>query len=205
MSRVDKESSECWLYTGALMADGYARVKDTSRDVALLVHRVVYAELVGPIAEGLVLDHLCRVRNCVNPRHLEPVTQAENTRRGVHSRLGDRTHCPVGHEMTAENTVLQRRKTAEGESVTSVCRTCKNAYYRARNAAAIKKPRARKTHCSNGHEYTPENTKWKQPKGAPRPRRQCRTCAREASRRSRVTRQARGIQPRPAPSPEGPR
>lgn len=132
MSRVDKQPDGCWLYTGALMADGYARVKDTSTDHALLVHRVVYEQLVGPIPDGLVLDHLCRVRNCVNPKHLEPVTGAENIRRGVRARLGERTRCAEGHELTPENTAFQRRPTQSGVTMTPLCRTCKNAYERDR-------------------------------------------------------------------------
>ena len=132
MSRVDKQPYGCWLYTGALMADGYARVKDASQDVALLIHRVTYEELAGSIPEGLVLDHLCRVRHCVNPEHLEPVTNAENVRRGFRSRLGDRTHCSEGHEFTPENTTLQRKTTKQGESFSPICRTCRNAQQRAK-------------------------------------------------------------------------
>lgn len=132
MSRVEKESAGgCWLYTGSLAADGYARVKDAGSDLALLVHRVTYEELTGPIPDGLVLDHLCRVRNCVNPEHLEPVTGAENIRRGVRARLGERTHCAEGHEFTPENTAFQRRTTKSGVTMTPLCRTCKNTYGRA--------------------------------------------------------------------------
>ncbi len=69
-------------------------------------HRVVYEALVGPIPEGLVLDHLCRVLNCVNPNHLEPVTHQENVRRGVGPTAvnSQKTHCPQNHEYTKENT-----------------------------------------------------------------------------------------------------
>lgn len=135
MSRIQKTPDGCWLYTGALMADGYARVKDAGPDLALLVHRVTYEALVGPIPGGLVLDHLCRVRNCVNPAHLEPVSGRENLIRGVAARLGERTHCAEGHEMTPANTVLNKRKLKGGEpSPSRVCRECKNAYYRAKNA-----------------------------------------------------------------------
>ncbi|MDX3637697.1 HNH endonuclease signature motif containing protein [Streptomyces europaeiscabiei] len=133
MGRTDKQPDGCWLYTGALMKDGYARVKDTSTDYALLTHRVVYEQLVGPVPEGLVLDHLCRVRHCVNPQHLEPVTVLENNQRGVRARLGERTHCAEGHEFTPENTVPQRRKRKSGVTLTPVCRTCRNAYYRAKS------------------------------------------------------------------------
>jgi hypothetical protein len=66
----------------------------------LAAYRVAYILLVGPIPEGLQLDHLCRVASCVNPAHLEPVTQQENIRR----QLAAITHCPKGHEYTPENT-----------------------------------------------------------------------------------------------------
>jgi hypothetical protein len=140
MSRVDKRAGGCWLYAGALAADGYARVKDAGSDLALLVHRVTYEQLVGPIPEGLVLDHLCRVRHCVNPEHLEPVTHMENLRRGVKARLGERTHCSEGHEFTPENTTLQRRNRKDGgTSFTPICRTCRRVYgksWEARKRAA---------------------------------------------------------------------
>jgi len=64
-----------WLWTGPIMANGYGKVKN------VLAHRASYELHVGPIPEGLEIDHLCRVRNCINPEHLEPVTGAENMRR----------------------------------------------------------------------------------------------------------------------------
>lgn len=76
-SLVDKDGpGGCWLWTGSQDGKGYGK---TGRG---RIHRIVYEELVGPIPDGLQLDHLCRVRNCVNPAHLEPVTGRENVRRG---------------------------------------------------------------------------------------------------------------------------
>lgn len=72
--------SGCWIWTGELNRNGYGRVWRLGRRV--MAHRAMYELLVGPIPEGLVLDHLCRVRCCVNPKHLEPVTVRENTIRG---------------------------------------------------------------------------------------------------------------------------
>lgn len=66
-----------WYWTGVLSNTGYGRYKRKQ------AHRVVYEREVGPIPEGLVLDHLCRIRCCVRPYHLEPVTPEENTRRGM--------------------------------------------------------------------------------------------------------------------------
>lgn len=75
----------CWLWLGASQELGYGLFFPERRS-PLGAHRFAYQALVGPIPEGLVLDHLCRVPACVNPTHLEPVTVAENTRRGVEAR-----------------------------------------------------------------------------------------------------------------------
>jgi len=79
-SYVEKTET-CWLWTGHLTDDGYGRLGINGQLV--LAHRFAYELLVGPIPEGLHLDHLCRVRHCVKPDDLEPVTPAENVRRAA--------------------------------------------------------------------------------------------------------------------------
>lgn len=93
----------CWTWTASVTTDGYGNFWENGRHIN--AHRWSYRLLVGPIPEGLVLDHLCRVRRCVNPAHLEPVTSGENTRRGNTGALeASRTHCPQGHPYDELNT-----------------------------------------------------------------------------------------------------
>ena len=111
------KTSTCWLWTGHLDADGYGKIKVQGKTIR--VHRFSYERHIGPIPDGLEIDHLCRVRNCVNPGHLEPVTTKENQSRGVSAR----THCKRGHRFTLENTKYypdNRRG----------CRTCMRDYDR---------------------------------------------------------------------------
>lgn len=75
----------CWIWNGVPRPNGYARTKFQGR--VGLAHRLMYEQEIGAIPEGLTLDHLCRVRNCVNPDHLEPVTTAVNVQRGRTTRI----------------------------------------------------------------------------------------------------------------------
>lgn len=115
-ARIDKDGpGGCWHWRGTIAGDGYGVLLRRQRKA----HRVAYELAVGPIPEGLTLDHLCRVRHCVNPAHLEPCTRRENTLRapGLAWKLrAAQTHCKRGHEFTPENTLRDtgRRK----------CRTC---------------------------------------------------------------------------------
>lgn len=80
-SKVDKRPGGCWLWTGTMLRSGYGQFRLGLGHVR--AHRFAYELLVGPIPEGLTLDHLCRVTACVNPLHLEPVTLSENVKRAV--------------------------------------------------------------------------------------------------------------------------
>ncbi len=106
---------DCLMWTGGRRG-GYGRFRVDGRIVS--AHRWLYEQLVGTIPAGLVVDHLCRHPACVNPEHLEPVTQRENVLRGegVGARHARKTHCPQGHEYTDENTYTWNRQ--------RFCRAC---------------------------------------------------------------------------------
>jgi hypothetical protein len=85
MAKVAVASDGCWNWTGALSRNGYGRFGPQA-GLTVGAHRFAYELLVGPIPEGLDLDHLCRNRRCVNPAHLEPVGRSENLARGATAR-----------------------------------------------------------------------------------------------------------------------
>jgi hypothetical protein len=103
--KVDKNGPNgCWVWTASKCSAGYGRFVPVFYQSPQLAHRYAYELLVGPIPEGLQIDHLCRNPSCVNPTHLEPVTQLENVRRGdAGKNQTSKTHCPRGHEYTEEN------------------------------------------------------------------------------------------------------
>jgi hypothetical protein len=98
--RIDVAGS-CWLWLGSKDKSGYGWAyppRGLGLPKKMRAHRAIWELLVGPIPPGLVLDHLCRVKSCVNPDHLEPVSHSENSRRGITGmHLKMRTHCPQGH------------------------------------------------------------------------------------------------------------
>ena len=95
--KVTEHENGCWIWTAALNEDGYGKFNRGRGAGMMRTHCWSYEHLVGPVPEGLVLDHLCRQPACVNPDHLEPVTQQVNVRRGS-TWNGDR--CSRGHDMS---------------------------------------------------------------------------------------------------------
>lgn len=171
---VVRDPDDCWLWRASHTAKGYAQFYCEHGGVAgkrvTTGHRAAYEHFVGPVPEGLVLDHeACSNRGCVNPYHLAPKTHRANILRGVgaSARNAAKTHCPAGHPYNAENTLCSRK----GRQ----CRACQRehsaAYYRRRVPWEVGIPPGERTHCPQGHEYTPGNTLRKASGG-----RRCRAC-----------------------------
>jgi hypothetical protein len=122
LTKVSVSNMGCWVWQGGRGGYGltYGTFFNGSRTVR--AHRWAYEHWVGPIPNGLELDHLCRVRLCVNPKHLEPVTHDENSRRSP--LKGDRKECKRGHVYSPEN--IYRLPSGNRE-----CRPCRRGTRRA--------------------------------------------------------------------------
>lgn len=113
--------NSCWLWAKSCNQKGYGKVWNKASKKLEMAHRFMYEALVGEIPEGFILDHLCRVRRCINPKHLEPVTNRENILRGegIAAVNIKKTHCKRGHLLSGTNVYMFRNK--------RICRTCNSA------------------------------------------------------------------------------
>ena len=105
---IPEPNSGCWFWLGYVNPSGYGQFNRRYK-----AHRISYQTFVGEIPPTLELDHLCRVRSCVNPKHLEPVTHRENVMRGdapaAVARIHlSKTHCPLGHPLSGDNLRLRK-------------------------------------------------------------------------------------------------
>lgn len=132
---VDRRSDEeCWEWRGAQGGNGWKEGRGYGyfkwRGRMQTAHRVAYEIAVGPIPDGLHIDHLCRNHPCVNPRHLEPVTRQENLRRSPLPGMRGRrqSHCKRGHARTEDNVRVSRNGMRH-------CRECERMRIRASRQA----------------------------------------------------------------------
>lgn len=128
-----RDRGVCWPWQGYVSKNGYGFI--TVQGTTKPAHRAVWEHLVGPIPEGLELDHLCKVPLCVNPDHLEPVTQYINNKRSDSpaSVAGRKTHCLRGHPFSPDNTTIIRRA---GGKCDRRCKTCHRQRERDRHRKA---------------------------------------------------------------------
>ena len=168
--RVDK-SGDCWEFQGCrLFEGGYGQIKWSGKNKA--VHRVAYELEIGPIPDGMTLDHLCQNTGCVRPSHLEAVTVEENIRR----RADRKTKCSNGHPWIPENIRTDNR----GQKFCVECRRKTAREYARRKSSGQPSTMADETRCVRGHEWNEANT-YVSPKGL----RYCRQCRRDRRKQAR--------------------
>jgi hypothetical protein len=211
---VDRKSTEeCWIWLRALNTHGYAvfNLDESTGGGQEKGHRYAYRQIRGEIPDEIdgqpvELDHECRIRPCCNPWHLEAVTQAVNTERGVGPTAGNagKTHCPEDHPYAGDNLIVDRN----GYRSCRICTYARNNAYRSsdtgkearrekaqpktgiRGKGAYQKERER---CPEDHPYSGDNLileKRKRPDGSVREVRRCRTCVNEKARDNHAKRQS---------------
>lgn len=191
------QENGCILWVGA-QNKGYGKLRRADTGKTWYAHRFAWTLQKGPIPDGMVVDHLCRTPLCVNVEHMEVTSIRVNTIRGIsHSAKNYRkTACKRGHDFTPENTFP-----CNGDKPGRGCVACRRLWQRARNMGMkldaylemfpeqinadrlrsepgkgqsyVPRPRAPRTHCKDGHEFTDINTYLK-----PNGERICRTCRR---------------------------
>lgn len=123
-ARVNKTDS-CWLWTGVISHYGYGQFAYDG--ICVRAHRFSYELHREKIPKGLVIDHICRVRNCVNPDHLRVVTNKENVLcgEGASARNIKATHCIHGHPLDEKNTHIAKEYRGWGSGFKRECKTCR--------------------------------------------------------------------------------
>lgn len=128
VTNVAWSDTPCRIWEYGRTAQGYGSFYaggGREEPLNFLIHRFVYEALIGPIPEGMDLDHLCHTRPCWNEHHLEPVTRAENVMRGegICANNARKVQCHRGHAFTSENTMIKKRT---NRAQSRECRTCHN-------------------------------------------------------------------------------
>lgn len=131
LKSVEPNPNGCWIWKRQLYRNGYGRIQfgGQNKRIYMLAHRVSYDTFIGPIGDGLVLDHLCRNKACVNPQHLEPVSQKTNLNRGkdmIWMVRRKQTHCKHGHSL--DDAIPEWK---EGKIIGRKCRVCNYEYKKA--------------------------------------------------------------------------
>lgn len=209
--KVEVIPGGCWLWKASKFSNGYGyfHVRQDGERKANLAHRWCYEQMKGPIPEGLDLDHTCRVRHCVNPDHLEPVTRSMNLSRSplMGRANSSKTHCKHGHLLDGDNVYLinghrhcKRCKLERNRQIRARIKQDPEALARRRREDAefqrkkreqlkggkLETPNSEKTHCPQGHPYEGRNLMVGK-NGA----RRCRQCVADACKRAYLKRQGK--------------
>lgn len=134
LQKIKSSVNGCWEWTGAKCSGGYGCL--TFEMKMIRAHRASYEEFRGEIPKGMVIDHLCRNRGCINPNHLEVVDNRTNCLRGIGPTAKNfkKTHCPKGHAYKLENIYFVKR----GNHFNRLCKTCVLAKEKAKREKWIK-------------------------------------------------------------------
>jgi hypothetical protein len=177
LAKIELVPSGCWEWGGYRDRRGYGQARYDAR--TCYVHTVIYVATVGPVPDGMELDHLCRNPPCCNPCHLEAVTHLENIRRGewAPARNARKERCPKGHDYV----------TGTNGRYCPTCRLARRVEVGETSGAGRSETR---NHCIRGHEYTQDNMRILYRPDGRFLQRVCKTCEREnlRARRRRVSR-----------------
>lgn len=135
LRRSERDSNGCLIWQGAVLHNGYGAIWVSEEGAQRRAHRVAYSIWIGPIPEDMTIDHLCEVKLCIEPSHLEAVTSKENTLRSNRAPAtinSKKTHCKHGHEFTEENTRVYNGKR---QCITCVNEASRRSYLRKKQKA----------------------------------------------------------------------
>lgn len=182
LETIELPDDPCWLSNKYIERTGYTRVRHQGKRRQFHIFTWEHYNNQS-VPRGLVLDHLCCNKICVNPKHLEPVTPAENDRRARYHYVGRKTHCINGHELKDPNIIYRK---VSNTRIDRRCRTCQNKQkIESYHQNKIHGPKLPKSHCRHGHLFAEVGYNWQRMQSGGYMK-VCKACKSESDRRSRI-------------------